>query len=656
MNTETNLSCAPCPDADIVRTYWPVETGKSLNLYLGTGRCGGCFDAYGLQHQDETDPAATRVSHTWLAHGGVWHRGRHGLDTQVPLARLRWLSAPGEPESYRQHLEIGIGQLTTEWVGPRFRYTLTTFTSPAEADRDLLFFHLKWQGTQRPSLTFAPVPVYHSDYSGPLAAACVPSLGKHQVHLPIQRGNSRGTAFLAYTGDLATAPHADGAVLHLAADSGAATFVIALGHADQSTVLAEAAHQALAAGLPALRARAAAAWQVRWGSPVIDLPDPQLNALARRSLYHLLCTYAPDVRCPPPPMGFSGNAWGFHFPQDLSCVHPALLHFGHSDITRAHVEFYHSRIADQQAITRELYGKPGVCWSWEFPIGPDARLFRPEDGGAPNAFQFELHNAAYPARMAIDTAAALRDTDWTRDIAWPIVRESARFLASLASAEADGTYSLFATPSMGQDEFGGPNAKNYLCALFATDYTLREAVALAAQVGATETDEIAHWRQILAAGLAYARLLQPEHGIYAANETLPFVPRKQKHPVQLNPLWILPFAPIDSPTLSAYRQRRLICSSERDHQRHSGVPTGYYEGWTLFAFQLAATRLGDARGLAHELSEMLPARLTDPACTTLYESSGFWKPYYTTSMGLFLQATCGRIAQSPRETETHATT
>ena len=36
---------------------------------------------------------------------------------------------------------------------------------------------------------------------------------------------------------------------------------------------------------------------------------------------------------------------------------------------------------------------------------------------------------------------------------------------------------------------------------------------------------------------------------------------------------------------------------------------------------------------------MHPARLIDPDHITVYESSGFWKPYYTTSMGLFMQAT-----------------
>ncbi|MEI6197260.1 MAG: hypothetical protein WCS42_23335, partial [Verrucomicrobiota bacterium] len=197
-------------------------------------------------------------------------------------------------------------------------------------------------------------------------------------------------------------------------------------------------------------------------------------------------------------------------------------------------------------------------------------------------------------------------------------------------------FSMQMKPSMGQDEFGGPNAKNYLCALFAAEYTLGQAVHLARELG-LENEESTVWTKILRAGFGYDRLLVPEHGFYAANESQVFAPRRQKHPVQLNPLWLLPLGRLDEPTRAAYDQRRLICSIERDGQRHPGVPTGFYDGWTLFAFQLSAAVMNDAAGLAHELLEMSPSRLVDPGYITLYESSGFWQPYYTTSMGLYLQ-------------------
>ncbi len=627
------------PTGDIVRSHWPVETDKSVNLYLGTGRCGGCFDAYGLQHRADADPAAKRVSSTRLSHAEVWHRGRFGFDSQVPLTRLVWSVAPGEPQAYHQHLRLATGSLETRFESEGFAYTLACSTSPAEADRDFLRLHLTWSGSIRPALCIETVRDFVTDYGDELPATTRFDLDGQHAGFHISRGTSEGLCLVHFAGKVTATANGDRLALELAAPEGAATLTLALGPAARRTEL-EARLSALSEmDWPVWKDHAETAWKQRWGAKV-EPPaglSPEHAALFQRSHYHLLCTYAPDVRCPAPPMGFTGNAWGRHFPQDLSYIHPALLAHGHSDITRAHVEFYHSCLSDQLRLTREFYKKPGVCWSWEYPIGPDARLFRPEDGGVPNEFQFEIHNAAYPAKMAIETAAALNDAAWAAAVAWPVVRESARFLFACLQREANGTHSVVVTPSMGQDEFGGPNAKNYLCALFATEYTLREAVLLAGQIGCTDTETDA-WAQVLADGLAYARLLHPEHAFFAANESIPFEPRRQKHPVQLNPLWLLPLGrEPDAPTLSAYRQRRLICSSEREGQRHPGIPTGFYDGWTLFAFQLSAARLGDRVGCAHELREMLPARAVDPDHITIYESSGFWQPYYTTSMGLYLQ-------------------
>lgn len=626
--------------ADIIRNAWPVEVGKSLNLYLGTGRCGGCFDSYGLQHQSDEDPAAIRIGRTRLAHADVWHCGRHGLDTMVPLCRVVWAHPPAESRIYRQHLRLADGSLTTEFQGENFNYTLVTRTSPAATERYLLVFEITWSGGECPDLLVEPVAVYQSDYSGALEAETCVSLDGPRAVIKLRRGTSEGLTLVHVSGAAEITTDGQRVRIRLSEIGGSARFTLALGAADRLLDLHTALDRSTAMDGPCLVNTSRTAWAARWGkNPGAPAGlTPELSALYWRSHYHILCSYAPDVRCPAPPMGFAGNAWGFHFPQDLSYIHTALLAHGHTDITRAHVDFYHSRLADQLALTREIYGKPGVCWSWEFPIGPDARLFRPEDGGPPNEFQFEIHNASCPAKMAVETAAALGDATWTRDVAWPMVRESARFLTACLHREADGTRSIQVTPSMGQDEFGGRNAKNYLCSLFATEYTLGHAVRLAAETSASDA-ESEQWATIMREGLAYHRLLLAEHGFFAANESITFAPRQQKHPVQLNPLWILPLdrAP-DAPTVKAYQQRRFITSSDRDGHRHAGIPTGYYDGWTLFAFQLSAATLGDAAGYAHELREMHPARAIDPDYITIYESSGFWQPYYTTNMGLFIQA------------------
>ena len=35
---------------DILRSRWPERMAEHINLYLGSGRFGACFDAYGLMH------------------------------------------------------------------------------------------------------------------------------------------------------------------------------------------------------------------------------------------------------------------------------------------------------------------------------------------------------------------------------------------------------------------------------------------------------------------------------------------------------------------------------------------------------------------------------------------------------------------------------
>jgi hypothetical protein len=191
-------------------------------------------------------------------------------------------------------------------------------------------------------------------------------------------------------------------------------------------------------------------------------------------------------------------------------------------------------------------------------------------------------------------------------------------------------------PSCGQDEYGGLNQKNYLCSLFSADYTLRTALAAANTLRLTPS-ETARWTAILQDGLAYDRLQIPGFGFRTTAQGVRFAPGRQKHPVQLNPLTFLPLGKPDAATLAAYAARHQLVSTERASMKHPDLQGNYYDGWTLFALSLAAARMGYAAGVAHELSLPETAQLVDPEWIQTYESSGYWCPYYTTSMGLFLQ-------------------
>lgn len=623
---------------DIVRKWWPVEPSKRLNLYVGTGRCGGCFDAYGLQHPAKDEYSPIRISQTWLSHAEVWHRGLYGLDSLVPVGRVYWEHPPQEISEYHQHLDISCGMLTTEYAGPGMQIRLRVLSNPDAEFRDCLVWLLEWNA-QHPLKLVVDTPVFfETTYHEELIAETAVDVGERAACLRVKRGSSLGVVCLGWTDDLSAKPSNHGILLALKPGRGAATLAVSLGPETRKHELMERSSKYSAYPAHELERLARSAWSTRWGT--VSLPEIQgpVGKLLRRSMYHILASYAPDVRAPAPPMGFTGNNWGFHFPQDLSFIHPALIRFGHLDIVQAHVEFYRSCLDDQLRLTREIYKRPGICWSWEFPIGPGARLFDEATGGVPNDFQFQIHNAAYPAKMAAEAAAHLPMT-WASDVAWPILRESARFYASGAVREQDGKYSIDIQPAMGQDEYGERDARNYLCALFSADYTLRAAVDLAERLGLSDED-IASWKRIIRNGFAYKRLIWKEWDVYATHEGAPPGLNMEKHPVQLGPLFQFPSLKADAHTKRAYEMRRVICRVEREEHRHPGVPTGFYDGWTLFAFMLSAVRMKDAPGFAHELSELVPSRSVDPEWITPYESSGFWQPYYTASMGLFVQAVC----------------
>ena len=79
------------------------------------------------------------------------------------------------------------------------------------------------------------------------------------------------------------------------------------------------------------------------------------------------------------------------------------------------IRVYYRHLKWQEEITARTYRrvsdkKParGAMWTWFFPVGDGADIFT---HGAPNQFYYEIHNAAYPARVEWDTARFLGDQE-----------------------------------------------------------------------------------------------------------------------------------------------------------------------------------------------------------------------------------------------------
>ena len=617
---------------DIVRDRWPLRMSDHLNLYLGSGRCGACLDAWGLMNNGSRGEPRGSQSSTTLMHADHWHRGAYGLDYWLPVARLLWADGPPDPPSgYRQELTLFDGRLRTELAWPGLRATLTATFHPHR--RDLLAIDVRHEASGDetvPPLRLAPETQVRTHYGQELSGAAeTVEQGSDWWLGRVRVGTAESVValrVLSTEGEVELSTDDEGLRLQCSGGRGRHFLLIGTAGAQRQP---ELCREIKAVGVPEdFLAEAAQAWHLRWGTAWVHVPVPEYQALWARSLYYVLCSYAPDVRSPAPPMGWAGNGWPFHFPQDVSYIHPALLRLGHFDVARAWVDFYRRSLDNMIDYTKRVYRADGAMWAWEFPIGPDSRLL---DGDSPNWCQFEIHNAAYPARMAREASLYLNDPAWSREVAWPVVRESARFLGSILVREDDGTWGIQLEPSFGQDEMGGHDGKNYLCALFSAQYALTTALAMADEL---EHDD-AHfdrWRAILADGLAFGRLLDPDTNLLVTCEGLSGVEQlgREKHPVQLNPLTFLPLGKAYDHVVRAYQRRYDLCA---------GVREGRYHGWTLAAFWLAASHMGDAEGLQAELGQTRRGRYVDRDWIQIYETSGATQAaYYVTSHGLYLQA------------------
>lgn len=600
-------------------------------LYLGSGDFGGCFDGTGFMNIPYQGRAH---SNSVFMHADYYHRGKYGLHYHLPVMQLK-LSSPETMRSGRQTLDLWDGQITTESVYDGGRISLCAGFSPERRDVFALMIDYEATGTL-PKIRLCGLPEISVDYgtflSGSLELNIVGSTPDvYSAEYTASAGNARAVVSLrvAATGGAGVSFEPDGVTLTLGGNPGRGQIrlyigVSALGRAAEMNRQLD---ESLADGFFDF---AAASWHRRWGDTVVTVDDDDMTRLFVRSVYYILCSFSPSANCIAPPTGWTSNAWAFHFPQDFSYIAPVLLKLGHTDIMRAKVDYYYRQLDTMREYTRRIYHADGTMWAWEFPIGDDSHIL-PDD--VPNHFQFEIHNAAYVSRMAWETALCLDDSEWAKNTALPIIFETAKFYLSILRREDDGSYGILLVPSMGQDEFGGEDAKNYLCALYAAEYSLKTALAAAEKYGAA-FDGAAKAGEILASGIAFERLYNPEFGGYQTYECPPeeFVFGRMKHPVPLMPFTFLPKpkGELNAAELTAYRRRYDLCERAHEH---------FFSGWTLFDYLLAEARMGDVDAFRKDFDEIRVSDNADPELTAIYETCRTHAcAYYITSHGLLAQA------------------
>jgi hypothetical protein len=226
--------------------------------------------------------------------------------------------------------------------------------------------------------------------------------------------------------------------------------------------------------------------------------------------------------------------------------------------------------------------------------------------------------------MAYETATMLNDENWTTKYALPIVRETAIFYRSISKKEEDGLWHLFVEPSMGQDEAGGQNQKDYLCALYSAEYCFQKAIEYG-------LDTSGEYQRILDDGLAFESLLSQRNYYFSCQGSGEKDFGNQKHPPQLNELAFLPVHKKPSaPATRAYEIRYEITKNAK-------IP--HFHGWTLGEFLLAGARLGDVDAWKKDWAQLIPSVYLDEEFIQVYETSRAQsEAFYTTSNGLIVNS------------------
>lgn len=628
-------------------------------LYLGSGDFGGCFDGTGFMNIPYQGRAH---SNSVFMHADYYHRGKYGLHYHLPVMQIK-LSSPETPRSGRQTLDLWDGRLTTESIYDGGRISLRASFSPER--RDVFALMIDYEATgELPCIRLCGLPEISVDYgtflSGSLELSIVGSTpdvystkqtdseadthtaecsakqtdshaSVYSAEYTASAGNARAVVSLrvAATGGAGVTFLPDGVTLTLGGNPGRGQIRLYIGVSSlgRAAEMNRQLDESLSDGFFDF---AAASWHRRWGDNIVTVDDDDMTRLFIRSVYYILCSFSPSANCIALPTGWTSNAWAFHFPQDFSYIAPVLLKLGHTDIMRAKLDYYCRQLDTMREYTRRIYHAEGTMWAWEFPIGDDSHIL-PDD--VPNHFQYEIHNAAYVSRMAWETALSLDDSEWAKTTALPIIFETAKFYLSILRREDDGSYGITLVPSMGQDEFGGEDAKNYLCALYAAEYSLKTALAAAEKYGAA-FDGAAKAGEILASGIAFERLYNPEFGAYQTYECPPdeFRFGRMKHPVPLMPLTFLPKpkGELNAAERTAYERRYDLCERAHEH---------FFNGWTLFDYLLAEARMGDVDAFRKDFDEIRISDNADPELTAIYETCrGHACAYYITSHGLLAQA------------------
>jgi hypothetical protein len=591
--------------ADIIRNTYSNDA--CINLYQGNGVFGSSYSLTGLHIRPDAEEKLGKYGKTQFMNLAHWGRGKFAADYLLPLAKIYWEKDFYQLSDFQQHQSFYDGTITTQFKSVGKNYEVKTWYDPFE--KNIAGILIRANDDSR-NVIFDPCRALNVHYNQKVAQTVQFSENKGTWKVDITGLEHKTTLYLTTNATVTLVNNA----LSLKLRKGSNKIIISANTVTRTT-------------LENSLKQTTKWWNTIWeSSGCVRFPDQNANKMWVRSMALFLSSFGDDKKGLTPSMGLTGNGWPFSFPQDLFYVQPLMLSTGNLNISKSWIEYFSQTVQGMKDYTRRLFNTEGIFCPWDTPYGEYEGYHSPSP---PNKYYYEIHNSGYLSRMTTETAAFINDSAWTTQYALPLIKGTAEFYKSFCRKESDGLWHLFIKPSMGQDENGGVDQKDYLCALYSAKYCFQQAIA-------HHLDKDGIYAKILDDGLAFDALKSKNGYYYTSGGSGEKDFGRQKHPVQLNELAYLPVNTAPSqPASIAYQQRYdLTINSKKP----------FFAGWTLGEFLLAGSRYGNSTEWLKDWDNLLKSNNIDPDWIQVYESSGAWKAsFYSATNGLITQSLLNNV-------------
>lgn len=188
-----------------------------------------------------------------------------------------------------------------------------------------------------------------------------------------------------------------------------------------------------------------AQWERLWQGDIQIDGDLESQLDVRSALYHLYSFAGENTRLSIPPMGLSGEGYGSHVFWDAEIwMYPPLLLLN-QNMAKSCMDYRFDRMSKAENRAR-IFGYNGVMYPWESDdTGEEACPIYALTGA------LEHHITADIAIACWNYYCVTKDKEWLRASGYPLMKKVAEFIASRATRNDDGSYSV--ENVVGADEY-----------------------------------------------------------------------------------------------------------------------------------------------------------------------------------------------------------